>query len=62
VALARYACRDPDPADAGCALERVDAALAAAEQIVADGGEPANLAIGLAVAAAAVAATEPLQA
>jgi uncharacterized protein len=59
VALARYACRDPDPADAGCALERVDAALAAAEQIVADGGEAANLAIGLAVAAATVAATEP---
>ena len=60
VALARYACRDPDPADAGIALERVDAALAAAEQIVADGGEAANLAIGLAVAAAAVAATEPV--
>jgi hypothetical protein len=62
VALARYACRDPDPADAGCALERVDAALAAAEQIVAEGGEQANLAIGLAVAAAAVAATEPSRA
>lgn len=60
VALARYACRDPDPADAGCALRRVDAALAAAEQILAGGGEQATLAIGLAVVAAAVAATEPV--
>jgi uncharacterized protein len=60
VALARYACRDPDPADAGDALGRVDAALAVAEQIVADGGEPAAVAIGLAVAAGAVAATEPV--
>ena len=60
VALARYACRDPEPADAGEALGRVDAALAVAEQIVADGGEPAALAIGLAVAAGAVAATEPV--
>ena len=63
VALARYACRDPDPGAAGEALARVDAALAVAEQTVADGspaeGE-ANLAIGLAVAAAAVAATEPV--
>lgn len=59
VALARYACRDPDPGDAGSALGRVDAALAAAEQILAGGGEQASLAVGLAVAAAAVAATEP---
>lgn len=64
VALARSACRDPAPGEAGGALARVDAALAAAEQVVADGapddGE-ANLAIGLAVAAAAVAATEPVE-
>jgi predicted TIM-barrel fold metal-dependent hydrolase len=59
VALARYACRDPEPGDAGRALGRVDAALAAAEQILASGGEHAGLAVGLAVAAAAVAATEP---
>ena len=59
VALARYACRDPEPGDAGRALGRVDAALAAAEQILTSGGEHATLAIGLAVAAAAVAATEP---
>jgi len=61
VALARYACRDPDPGAAADALGRVDAALAVAEQIVADGGEQAALAIGLAVAAGAVAATEPVR-
>jgi len=59
VALARYACRDPDPGDAGRALRRVDAALAAAERILASGGEQAALAAGLAIAAAGVAATEP---
>jgi uncharacterized protein len=60
VALARYACRDPDPGDAGDAIGRIDAALAAAEQILATGdNELAASAIGLAVAAAAVAATEP---
>lgn len=60
VALARYACRDPDPADAGSAIRRVDDALAAAEQILARGGaERASLAVKLAFAAAAVAATEP---
>jgi hypothetical protein len=59
VALARCACRDPDPGAAGGALGRVDAALAAAEQILASGGEDPTLAIGLAVAAAAVAATDP---
>jgi hypothetical protein len=64
VALARCACRDPAPGEAGGALARVDAALAAAEQVVADGARndgEANLAIGLAVAAAAVAATEPVE-
>ncbi len=60
VALARYVCRDPDPGSAGRALERVDASLAAAEEIVAGGGEQATLAIALALAAAAVAATEPV--
>ena len=60
VALARYACRDPDPADAGHAIRRIDDALAAAEQILATGGsEQAATAVALAVAAAAVAATEP---
>lgn len=60
VALARYVCRDPDPADAGYALRRIDNALAAAEQILATGGaEQRDLAIALSLAAAAVAATEP---
>ena len=59
IALARDACRDPDPGDAGSAIGRIDAALAATEQILA-GGDPeqATLAVGLALAAAAVAATE----
>jgi predicted TIM-barrel fold metal-dependent hydrolase len=61
VALARNACRDPDPADAGYALRRIDDALTAAEQILANGSsEQATLAVSLAVAAAAVAATEPV--
>lgn len=60
VALARYACRDPDPGDAEPAIRRIDDALSAAEQILATGGRTqAAAAIGLAVAAAAVAATEP---
>lgn len=63
VALARYACRDPDPGDAGDAIGRIDAALAAAERILATGdSELAPAAIRLAVAAAAVAATEPVAA
>jgi hypothetical protein len=61
VALARYACRDPDPGDAGYAISRIDDALAAAEEILASGdSELATAAISLAVAAAAVAATEPV--
>ena len=59
LALARYVCRDPDPADAACALERIDAALAAAEQILAGDEDHSALAIALAMASAAVAATEP---
>ena len=59
VALARYACRDPDPGDAGYAISRIDAALATAEEILATGeSELATSAISLAVAAAAIAATE----
>lgn len=60
VALARYACRDPDPGAVGAAVDRIDAALAAAEGVLAAGDpEQAGSAISLAVAAAAVAATEP---
>jgi predicted TIM-barrel fold metal-dependent hydrolase len=61
VALARYACRDPDPGGAGAAISRIDDALAAAERILAAGDiAQAPAAISLAVAAAAVAATEPV--
>ena len=61
VALARYACRDPDPGAVGDAIARVDDALAAAERILVTGDpEQAAAAIALAVAAAAVAATEPV--
>jgi len=61
VALARYACRDPDPGEAGNAIRRIDDALSAAEEILSTGdGELAASAISLAVAAAAVAATEPV--
>ena len=55
VALAATRTQGPREARSG----RVDAALAAAEQILASGGEDPTLAIGLAVAAAAVAATYP---
>ena len=60
VQLARFVCRDPAPGNAGPALGRVDAALAAAEEIVAGGSGQATLAIALALVAAAVAATEPV--
>ena len=38
VALARAACRDPDPGAAGPALERIDQLLSAAEQLLGGGG------------------------
>lgn len=57
--LARYACRDPAPGDAGPALERIDAALAAAQGALAGGAEHDTTAIALAFAAATIAATEP---
>jgi hypothetical protein len=60
IALARGVCRDPDPGAVGPALQRIDAALAAAEQLVDAGGEQASLAIGLIMAAGAIAATEPV--
>ncbi|MDQ6811041.1 MAG: amidohydrolase family protein [Actinomycetota bacterium] len=59
IALARAVCRDPDPGVVGPALARIDALLAAAEQLVGEGGEQAFLAIGLVMAAGAIAATEP---
>jgi hypothetical protein len=60
IALARAACRDPDPGVAGPALRRIDALLAGAEQLIGEGGEPAFLALGLVMGAGAIAATEPV--
>jgi uncharacterized protein len=60
VALARGVCRDPDPGVAGPALERIDALLSAAEQLATADGEQARAAFGLVMAAAVIAATEPL--
>ena len=60
IALARAVCRDPDAALVGPALDRIDAALAAAEQLIAAGGEQAVLALGLVLAASTIAATEPV--
>jgi hypothetical protein len=61
IALARTVCRDPDPGVAGPALERIDAALATAEALIAAGGELAQAAVALVHAAIVVAATERLE-
>lgn len=58
--FARSVCRDPDPGAAGPALERIDALLAAAEQLISGAGEGARAAFGLVMAAGAIAATEPV--
>jgi hypothetical protein len=64
VALARAACRDPDPGEAGPALERIDSMLAAAQQLLSTNGdrEQARVAGGLVSAAGVIAATEPFTA
>jgi hypothetical protein len=59
VALARAACRDPDPGAAGPALARIDELLATAEQLLGEGGEQVRSAVGLVMASAVIAATEP---
>jgi hypothetical protein len=59
VGLARGVCRDPDPGPVGPALERIDAALAVVEELIAGPPEAATLAIGLIHASLTVAATEP---
>ena len=59
LAMARAACRDPDPGPVGPTLERVDGLLSAAEQLLHAGEEPARVAFGLVIAAAVIAATEP---
>ncbi len=58
LAMARAACRDPDPGPAGTALEQIDKLLSRAEQLLTAGGEPARPALGLVMAAGVIAATE----
>ncbi|HEY2770843.1 MAG TPA: amidohydrolase family protein [Solirubrobacteraceae bacterium] len=58
IALARAACRDPEPGPAGPALARIDELLCSAEQILSTGGDHARLGLGLVMAAAVIAATE----
>ncbi len=58
--LARSVCRDPDPGAVGPTLERIDGMLEAAQTLIEEGGEQTRAAIGLVVAAGAIAATEPL--
>jgi hypothetical protein len=60
MAMARAACRDPDPGDAGEALARIDTTLDAAERLVLAGGRQAGLAIGLMHSTMVFAATEPV--
>jgi predicted TIM-barrel fold metal-dependent hydrolase len=62
IALARAACRDPDPGAAGPALERIDQLLSTAEQLFTAGDEQTRAAAGLVMAAGVIAATEPFAA
>jgi hypothetical protein len=59
IALARAACRDPEPGPAGPALARIDELLANAEQVLGAGDDDSRLGLGLVMAAAVIAATEP---
>lgn len=58
--LARSVCRDPDAGEVGATLERIDGMLAAAQALIERGDDQARAAIGLVVAAGAIAATQPL--
>jgi len=60
IAMARYVCRDPAPGPAAGALARIDAAMSAAEALIARGGPESYAAIGLVHGAATIAATERL--
>jgi hypothetical protein len=62
IAMARCVPRDPDPGPAGPALERIDAMLAQAEQLIANPSDGALAALGLVQAAIVIAQTEPLDA
>src|ERR1019366_1142350 len=59
IALARAVCRDPDPGDVGPALARIDSLLGDAEKAIREAGDP-FLALGLVMAAGAIAGTEPI--
>jgi uncharacterized protein len=60
IALARAACRDPEPGSAGPALERIDRMLSDAEQLVGPDREQSRAAVGLVMAAGVIAGTERL--
>jgi uncharacterized protein len=61
VAMARSACRDPDPGEVGPTLARIDELLAAAEQLVGAGDrEQARTAAGVVAACGVIAATHPV--
>ncbi len=63
IALARAACRDPQPGAAGPALERIDRMLSAAESLLGTADrEQIRAAVGLVMAAGVIAATERLPA
>jgi uncharacterized protein len=62
IALARAACRDPDPGAAGPALERIDKLLCTAEQLLSAGGEQTLAVFGLVMAVGVIAGTEPFAA
>jgi hypothetical protein len=60
LAMARAACRDPDPGPVGPTLEQVDELLRTAELLLVTGGEQARTALGLVMAAGVIAATDPV--
>ena len=60
IAMARCVSRDPAPGPAEHALLRIDSTMAAAEQLLAEGGPEALAATGLVHGAAVIAATERL--
>jgi hypothetical protein len=62
IAMARCVARDPAPGPAGPALERIDAMLEYAEQLIANPAEGSLPALGLVQASIVVAATEPVEA
>jgi hypothetical protein len=60
IALARAACRDPDPGPAGPTLERIDGLLSTAEQLLQTGGDARRIASALVMASGVIAATATL--